>query len=187
MLDVPEQPIMHNTRKFAESAGRLSRTIHSRPEAKASFELAFAQATENGHKKRMLTAELLGKYSQEAMKYTGLTGDWESRYSHSRQIQIVQRSLDKFYSDLHSRGELTIGLLGQLYDQLNINEPMVDGNKRASILAITHVLTQFGYPPPDFSNTTHDRLAELQKQYPGNHKKATVEFLRECVGPIPLQ
>jgi len=186
MIDSTEQ-IKTDVRNQADAAGCLSKTFSRRPEAKLDFTLAFNHALDNGRKNISLTKQLYGEYSRTAMRYTKLYPDWRSRFANENRIDTLDRLIDGFYTDVKKRGGLTIDLLAGIYDSLNINQLLVDGNNRASILALTHILAQYGFPPPNFSRISSDRLQELEKKFPLNHRKAVVEFLRESLGAIPLR
>lgn len=170
----------------ANNAGCLSRTFNKRPEAQQDFIHAFCQTIENAQRNKPLTAELYGRYSQTAMKYTNQASDWKERFTSKDRINIADETIREFYERVKKRGELTIESLAELYYKLNINELLVDGNTRALILALCHVLIQHKYSPPDFNQSSLKRLYELQFQYPNDHRKAVIEFLREVLGAIPL-
>jgi hypothetical protein len=159
-------------RDRALKAASLSRTLKTRPELMESFCQSFAQAESNGQAGQPLTADLFAQYSATAMK----TPDANSRFTDQRSRSAVQNLIDNFYQHIEADGGLYLENLAEFYDGVNLREPLVDGNKRASILALTHVLSQYGYPAPDFT-LPHETLAQLQQKFPGEHVKAAESFL----------
>lgn len=159
----------------ADRAAALSRTLTKRPELLQQFRDAYSEAVNNGKTGVQMNVEILEAYNKAAGGH-GFTGEGSKRRA--------EKVINKLNEDTTTDGTLTMEALTEFYDNLNLNEPFVDGNKRASILAITHVLNAHGYDGPDFSKSSQGRLRELQQQNPGNYKEATKQFLSEAIPSV---
>ncbi len=155
----------------AKQAASLSRTLERRPELLNSFIQVYAQAEINGENKLKLTPELLEHYNT-------LVGG--GGYADDRSRERISRIIDNTYLKIDmSDAGLTLDMVAKFYDQLNLNEPFIDGNKRAAILALTHLLRAHNIKGPDFTNVNHNTLRELYEKYPTDHGKAMRSFFKD--------
>lgn len=155
----------------AQQAASLSRTLERRPELLNSFIQAYAEAEINGENELRLTPELLEHYNILA----GGGG-----YTDDRSRERISRIIDNTYLKIDmSDAGITLYMMAEFYDQLNLNEPFMDGNKRAAILALTHLLRAHNMKGPDFTNVNHNTLRELYEKYPTDHKKAVRSFFKD--------
>lgn len=185
-MDIGREASPQMQKSPADRAATICRSLIGRDDARQSFDSAFQMAVANGKSNVPIDAEKFGTYSLEAMKYTKRDSQWQARFANESRIHKTDQMLQDFYQSVQKRGALTISGLASLYDQLSMNEVLFDGNTRNRILALAHITAQYGYPPPDFTRTSYTKLMELQKQYPRDHQKATLEFLRDALPIMPL-
>lgn len=160
----------------------ISRTIAGgNPEMINNFNQAFAKAIDNGRNGIALTPDLYGQYS--SLVVSGGKDDSNQRFMDERAKTRTKKIIDHFYQNTQLDNGLTIESLGEFYDDITLNEPLFDSNTRTSVVALAHLLTQYGFKPPEFKlgyKESRARLEELQKQTNSLREAKTI-FLQENI------
>jgi len=156
----------------------LSQTLEMREDLRENFRAAFHFMEKNVKQHSRLDAEQYGKYSAVSI---GMHAEqWRDRYTQPRNIGIINRILDAFYTRVQDTGHLTLTSLAKLYDDLGLREPLLDGNGRAQMLALSHILLASNYDTPDMTRITKSTWKDLGSKF-RDPTERSIEFLKSIL------
>jgi hypothetical protein len=179
-MDGQEEYIEHTASPPED--GQADKLLGIAPEAKKNpdmrrkFSDAVRSMDENIANGVALTPDLIEKYNIQI----GGRG-----FADERSRQAVSSLLNGLTREVVEVGQPTLEGLAEFYDRFNLRQPLLDGNKRTSSLAVAHVLREHGYSVPDFRTTGPARLSELRRINQGDVNKATTQFLKESLPVAP--